>query len=385
MKKRCGSGFVFFLLFLLAFFVESFGKKPGQKIAVQKKEITIEEIQRDKIKWKTLPDSQIIRAGKITKSIGQLKQELALAKARSQDAAKNYAQKAQAKLQDYQIKYRNLATANQARFRQMRLELANSLSKPVRGTITSNLPIGSIIGSPGPPIFSSLDKDHIQGGEPFIIEGKNFEIRVQGPMNKVSFPDPMVKVICSQGIQKDATLLNWTDTKIIAYLSDTNGCTSSSGYIYVETKAGRSDTKPFSVSQETEYDLGFLDGRLGLNDRTTCNVFDEGNLSTFNDHIDVSHETFLGVSCTGTDQLWQNLRLFNGWVVESVDVVKVEGQGTASLANLPVNSDRPLLKINYSVDPWGSSLYADYIAYVYIKGPKGTSPTSNPTIMVPKK
>ena len=376
MKKLTGFGIVVFLF--SALFANSSGQKVLKKDAELKKIIDVSELQSKKIDFRTLPDSQLIRAGNITKSVGEIKQKLASSKAQSKQAAQRYGQLAQSKLKNQQLGLMNMYAARESKFKSILTKMVVAFPKPSWPKAPSILvKPGTLINPPGPPKFDSIDKNQGQKGEAFLIQGSNFQVFSMGLGQQVIDNQPIVHILVAPGVIKDAVVQVWSNTQIIAVVPDTSGYPAYDGYIYVETKVGKSDFKPFRVDPDQE--LFLLDPRDGDYNASQCNWCDEVSVTQcypprYPDFYYLVDHSTMTTGCGGTDDLWQTFRLKNGWVVKYTDVHKIttSDNDTAVLANDPTGSDQPHLQINFSMGMSGDA-HLVYYASVTITGPKGTS------------
>jgi hypothetical protein len=248
---------------------------------------------------------------------------------------------------------------------------------------TANLNLGTLINPPGPPTFVSIDKNQGQPGEAFLITGTNFQVFMVGPMQQVIEVKPRVLILVAPGVFKDALVQASNNTQIIATVPDITGYPGYNGYIYVETKIGKSNFMPFRV--DPDLNLEMLVSTAGTHTLTECNSTDEPHATTsfmvegsippvlLNDHIEVRHYPDATTGCSKTDFLWQGITLRNGWVVDTVYVYRItESSDVVILANSPVGTNTPMLQVSWTMNATLGGLL-EYYASVIIKGPKGTS------------
>ncbi len=222
---------------------------PTQESVVAKNVIDVHELESKKIDFRTLPDSQLIRAGNTTKSVGEIKATLASSRARSKQAAQRYSQLVQSKLKNQQLELANMYAARDNRFKADLARRVATFPKPSAPTFpTVRIKPGTLINPPGPPKFDSIDKSQGQKGEAMLIQGSNYQVFVEGMAQQVIEAQPRVVILVAPGVFMDAIVQIWSNTQIIAVVPDTSGYPAYDGYIYVETKVGKSDFKPFRVN-----------------------------------------------------------------------------------------------------------------------------------------
>jgi hypothetical protein len=255
---------------------------------------------------------------------------------------------------------------------------------------------GDLIDPPGPPVFVSIDKSSGSPGTPFLILGTNFTVYAAGLFSQPDIVSlkPQVIIMIAPNVLRDAEVIKWNNTEIIATVPDTSGYPAYDAYIWVKTRCGESNSKPFRTDPEMEVAvlpchegskliMEFIDmicSGWEDHDKDPCTGY---AWSDQIQHISTSHSVPLTTGCEGTDEFWQRMELKNGWVVDEVILQDLDTSpaSTTTLVDSPVNTIHPLVKIKWKIDasegftPINANDPPDchYAVYVNIRGPKGTS------------